>query len=386
MTEAAVSVELHTDRPAYYWDALQPISYDEERDTWDVWAYHDAAAVLGDRSGRFSQGVSDEVRLFGNPTLAGLWAADGKRHKDLLALVAPAFLRRALASLEADIRRIVVELIDAATAAGDGQFEAVSTIARPLPGRVMCGLLGIDAAAAERMYEWRDEAWRLTGSYKVMPPQPDMAAYFEQLIDEHQQTPRPGLLDKLLKALADPRTRIDGQRLTKRDLVGYLAMLVWAGAATTAGAAADVPLFLTESGHWATLREQPALIPGAVEEVLRWYPSFPGVRLSVTADTKISGQLLRKGDWVTVWLTSANRDPRVFKNPNTFDIRRTPNDHLTFGRGPHFCLGAPLARLELRILIEQATQRLPELRRNPDLPLRRRVWMEDSLDEAHFRY
>jgi cytochrome P450 family 109 len=382
MTEAAVSDELYTERPAYYWDPRTPIHRDGQG-CWNVFAYNHAVRVLRNRDGCFSQGVSDEIRLFGNPTLAGLWAADGKRHKDLLALVSPAFHRTALASLEADIRRIAVELIDTATAAGDGQFEAVSTIAHPLPGRVICHLLGIDPDAADRMHVWRDEAWKKTGSYKTVPPQPAMTAYLEQLVEEHRRT-QPGLLSDLLKA--EGHAMIDGHKLTKRDIVGYVAMLVWGGGETTAAAAADALLFHREYGHWQTLRDDPSLIPDANEELLRRYPSFPGVQLQVVKDTKIGGRQLRAGEWVTVWLTAANHDPRIFKNPKTVDIRRKPNRHLAFGVGPYHCLGAPLARLELRILVEEATQRLPHLRRDPDRPVRRRVWMEDSVDELHLLY
>jgi cytochrome P450 family 109 len=398
MTEAAVSDELYTERPAYYWDPRTPIRYDAKLGCWNVFAYDDVVQVLSDRNGRFSQAVSDEVRLFGNPTLAGLWATEGKRHGDLLALVSPAFRRttvdppddKAPAPLKAHIRDVVTELIDAATATttAAGQFEAVSTIAHPLPGHVMCDLLGIDRAAAERMHQWRDEAWKLRGTSKAMPDQPDMTAYLEQLVEEHRQTPQPGLLGDLLTAQDDPRAMIDGQRLTTRDIVGYVAMLLWGGGETTAAAAADALVFHSESGHWQTLRDDPSLIPDANEELFRLCPSFPGVELLVMQDTRIGGQQLRAGERAIVWLTAANRDPRYFKDPNTVDIRRKPNPHVTFGVGAHHCLGAPLARLELRILVEEVTQRLPHLRRATDLPFRRRVWtgMEDSVDEVHFRY
>jgi cytochrome P450 len=371
-------------RPAFYWDPFHPVSYDDGLGAWNVCSYHDVEQVLLDPD-HYSIGVSDEDRLHGNPTLAGLWMVDGKHHDDLLALVAPRFRRATLTSLQANIARIAAELLDAATAGGGHHLEAVSAIAHPLPGAVICDLLGIPRDAAARMHQWREEVWGLAGGYSQIPPQPDMTAYFEQVIQEHRQTPQPGLLGELLRAQAAGQM-VDGQPLTDRDLLGYLAMFVWGGAETTAGALADALLFLTDYGHWPALRAQPALIPRAVEEVLRWSPSFPAVRLLVVADTTVGGQVLRAGDWVMAWLTAANRDPRIFDDPNTFDPRRAPNPHLTFGQGGHFCLGAPLARLELRVLVEQATQRLPRLRPDPERPPRRRIWMEDTLPELHLRY
>jgi cytochrome P450 len=367
-------------------DPSQPICYDARAGAWSVCAYDLVKQVLGDRV-HFSLGVSAQDQRFGNATLAGLWAADGQRHDDLLRLVAAGFRPDAVASLEASITRIVAELIDAAAAAGDGHLEAVSALAHPLPGAVICDLLGIPRDAAARMHRWREEAYQAGGTSTRMPPQPEMAGYFQELIEQGRREPRPGLLGELLAAQA-AGARIDGCPLRDRDLQGCLAMFVWGGAETTAGAAADALLYLTAHGYWAALREAPSRIPTAVEEVLRWASTFPAVPQLVVADTTVGGQQLREGDWVVAWLSAANRDPRVFPDPDRFDPDRRPNPHLTFGLGGHYCLGAPLARLELRVLIEQATRRLPHLRPDPDRPAQRRAWlgMEDALPVLHLRY
>jgi cytochrome P450 len=194
-----------------------------------------------------------------------------------------------------------------------------------------------------------------------------------------------GLVDELIAAQARGY-QIEGRPMTDRDLVGYVAMMLSAGVDTTSAGIGNALLFLTEYGHWAELAADPALIPNAVEETLRWYPSFPGVRRLTIADTELGGQRVRPGQWATGWLTAANRDPATFPDPDRFDIRRRPNRQLSFGYGLHLCLGAALARLEMRILLEEATRRLPGLRRDPDAPIARRYWLLDNLTEAHFTF
>jgi cytochrome P450 len=209
--------------------------------------------------------------------------------------------------------------------------------------------------------------------------------FFEELIAQRRRSPQAGLVDELLAAQAAGHL-VDGRPMTDWDLIGYFAMLLAAGVDTTSTSIGNALLFLTEFGHWERLRADPSLIPNAVEETLRWYPGFPGVRRYVLADTELGGHRLSAGQWATGWLTSANRDPRQFPDPDVFDIHRRPNRHLTLGVGRHHCLGAPLARLELRILLEEAVRRLPGLRRDPAASLRRRVWLVDPVEEAHFTF
>ncbi|HKE97476.1 MAG TPA: cytochrome P450 [Actinomycetes bacterium] len=382
MTSLISGGQLWTQRSPLFWDPTTPVFFDEALDTWHVFAYDDVLRVLNERATFSSSWLTDLTGV--NPTLVGLWAADGRRHSDLRAAVAGPFRASVVHALSDEVTRLAVDLIEEVKTTSDGRFEAVATLARPLPGQVICRVLGVDPICAERMHEWREELYT-AGAASTLPAQPDMAEFFQQLIERYRVSPRPGRLHELLQAQAGGYA-VDGRPLSDWDIVGYLAMLIWAGAETTAASIGDALLFLTEYGHWETLRGDPSLIPGAVEEVLRWYPAFPGCRRITLADTEIGGQRVRAGQWVTGWLTSANRDPSRFPTPNVFDIRRQPNRHVVFGAGRHHCLGAPLARLELRILVEQATRRLPELRWDPDQPLRRRAWLEDSLDEVHFRY
>lgn len=370
-----------SDRPARFWDPATPVHFDEEQGAWQVFAYDDLLRVLNERETFSSAWLDGAAREQANPTQVGLWAADGGRHRDLRALVTEPFRAAVVRALTDEITAVAVELIGAV--AGTGRFEAVEALARPLPVRVICRILGVDVGVAHTMHEWRDDLYAAQGTASELPPQPEMADALRELVAVGAKAPVPGVLADLVRAQAAGYD-VDGQPLSDWDLVGYLAMLVWAAAETTAASIADALLFLTEYGHWDELGRDPSLVPNAVEEVLRWYPAFPGCSRLVVADTEIGGQAIRAGEAVTGWLTSANRDPAQFPEPDRFDIRRHPNRHLSFGAGRHLCLGAALARIELRVVVEEAARRLPGLRRDPDQPVRRRVWMEDSVDEVHF--
>ncbi len=225
----------------------------------------------------------------------------------------------------------------------------------------------------------------MSSTTHTLPSQPDQRAFFEELIARRRASPQEGLVDELIAAQAAGHL-VDAAPMSDLDLVGSFAMMLAAGVDTTAASVGNALLFLTEYGHWDALRADPSLIPNAVEETLRWCPAFAGVRRYVIADTMLGGQAVAAGQWATGWLSSANRDPERFADPDTFDIQRRSNAHLTFGTGRHYCLGAPLARLELRILVEEAVARLPGLRRNVTRPISRREWMVDGLDEAHFLF
>ncbi|MGK5629824.1 cytochrome P450, partial [Streptomyces sp. URMC 123] len=375
-------------RPDFFWGPDTEVFHDERLDTWHVFSYGDVLRVLTDASA-FSAGygLDDRARARAHPSLMGLWAAEGARHDDLRAAVAEPFRRKEMERLERSVRSTVTALLDRITAAGTGEVEIVSALARPLPAQVICRLLGLDVSYAERVHAWMDEIYAYSSATQThsLPPQPDMVDFFTELIGRRRGAERRGLVDDLIAA-QEAGHRVAGCPMSDLDLVGYLAMMLSAGVDTTSGSVGNALLFLSEGGHWEELRADPSLIPHAVEEVLRWYPPFPGVRRYVVADTTIGGRRIAAGQWVTGWLTAANRDPARFEDPDTFDIRRRPNPHLSLGHGRHHCLGAPLARLELRVLLEEAVARLPGLRRAPGRPLDRRAWIVDPLDEAHFLF
>ncbi|MEU5212190.1 cytochrome P450 [Streptomyces sp. NPDC020742] len=366
-----------------FFDPRTAVHFDERLDTWQVFSRWDVLRVLNEK-GTFSAGygLSDEARLRSHPSLAGMWAAEGARHDDLRAVVAQPFRRTVLARLAREVRDIASALLDEVIESGTGRIEVVGTLADHLPSRVICRVLGLDLSYAERMRTWVEQMSQSTAATNELPPQPDLVRFFQELIELRRAAPRDGLVDDLIAA-HEAGYLVDGRPMTEWDLVGYFAMMLSAGVDTTATSIGNAFLFLTEYGCWGQLAHNPELVPNAIEETLRWYPAFPGVRRYVLADTEVGGHHVRAGQWVTGWLTSANRDPDKFPDPDRFDIHRRPNPHLSLGYGRHHCLGAPLARLELRILIEEAAARLPGLRRDTERPISRREWIVDPLEQLH---
>ncbi|HEX7305352.1 cytochrome P450 [Lentzea sp.] len=369
-------------RPAKFFDPATEVHFDEALDTWNVFSLGDVQRVLSDEE-HFSAGygLTDETRPLANAMLSGMWAADGRRHRDLRLAVADPFSPRVMARLEDQIRAIAVSLIEELDPSG---FDIVPTIARPLPTRVICHLLGLDLSAETLMTAWLEEWYEDSATTNTLPSQSEMAQFFAAELDRQRSAPKGGLIAELLAAQASGY-QVDGRPLSDWDLVGYCAMLLGAGVDTTFASAPNAVLFLTEFGFWSELRADPSLIPGAVEETMRWYPVFPGPRRLVVRDVVVGGVEIPAGSWVIGWLSAANRDPARYPSPEVFDIRRKTRI-MSFGHGPHHCLGAGLARLEQRVLLEEMVSRMPLLRREGSAPLVRREWMLDNLETATFRF
>ncbi|MEU3648708.1 cytochrome P450 [Lentzea sp. NPDC034063] len=369
-------------RPPKFFDPATEVHYDEQLGSWHVFSLADVQRVLSDVECFSSDyGLTDESRPLANPLLSGMWAADGQRHRDLRAAVADPFSPRVMSRLETLIRAIAIELVDGLDPGG---FDVVTAIGKPLPTRVICHLLGLDPSAEERMTEWQERRYEDDATTNTVPPQTEMAEFFAAELERQRVEPGDGLIAELLAVQASGYL-VDGRPMSDWDLVGYCAMLLGAGVDTTAATIPNAVLFLTEFGCWDELREDPSLIPGAIEETMRWYPVFPGPRRQVTRDVTIGGQEIKAGERVSGWLSAANRDPARYADPDTFDIRRRTRI-MTFGHGPHHCLGAGLARLEKRVLLEEMVRRLPLLRRETGAPLVRRQWMLDNLETATFRF
>ncbi len=348
-----------------------PAAVDPHSGALSVFGYDDVQRALSD----FEAFSSERGRREGSSALgASLISSDPPRHRQLRNLVTQAFTPRAVALLAPRITAIIDELLDQVAAAGRMDF--IEDLAYPLPVIVIAEMLGIPASGRAQFRRWSDAivspgAAPAPGQPSFMDAQREMAMYFGRLIAERGAEPRDDLISHLVAA------EIDGQRLSAIELIGFCVLLLVAGNETTTNLLGNAILCFDEQpGAYERLREQPGLIPDAVEEVLRYRSPVQSMFRSATGETDLGGVVTRPGQPVVAWIGSANRDETVFPNAHIFDIERTPNRHLAFGYGIHFCLGAPLARLEARLALEALTARFRDIRRVPDAPLR---WMESSI-------
>ncbi len=296
---------------------------------------------------------------------------DGLRHQALRRLTQREFTARSLVGYESFLRGLTRTTVDAAFA--QGSFDFVHEISADFPIRVLARLLDVPEADAPQLIEWGN---RMVGNsdpdyadvladspeseeYRLLPfRSPAAVEVFEYGFELARQRRGAGGTD-LVSILAD-QTPEDGQPLSERDFRNYFLLLVVAGNETTRHAIShSMAALLEHPDQLALLQERPELIPGAVEEFLRWASPVYHFRRTATRDVELYGKTIRAGEKVVVWFASANRDAAVFDDPYRFDVTRRRVDHLTFGKGgPHFCLGNQLARLELRVMFEELVPRL----------------------------
>jgi cytochrome P450 len=277
--------------------------------------------------------------------------------------VTQAFTPRTVAQLAPRITTIVQELLDQVES--KGEMDVVDDLAYPLPVIVIAELLGIPPADRERFRRWSNAVVSTSGSMG-RAPEGGMYEYFLAMLEQRRQEPRDDLISALLTA------QIDGEQLTVTQLLGFCFLLLVAGNETTTNLIGNTIICLDEHPQaMEQLLAERTLVPNALEEVLRYLSPVQCVFRVTTIDTHIGEQEIPEGKLVLPWIGSANRDEEQFSDADTFDIRRNPNRHLAFGYGIHFCLGAPLARLEVRIALEAMLERLPNIKRVRDVPLQR---------------
>jgi cytochrome P450 len=287
---------------------------------------------------------------------------DDPRHLRRRRLLTPALSPRALHAMEDDLRARATALIDGAVTRGTCDF--VADVAAELPLQAMARLLGVPQEDRGRLFAWAEATLDYEGrslgetTDRTRAASAGLFEYGGRLIAEKRA--RPG--DDLLSAAVHGRVR-DGdgeaEAIGELELQMLFNLLVAAGSETTRNSIAVGLLALIDHpAQWRALRDDRALLPRAVEEILRWASSTPYNRRTVTRDVTLRGAHLRAGDKVTLWWASANRDEAVFEDPFRFDVRRDPNPHLAFGHGTHFCLGGTLARLEVRVLLDVLLDRV----------------------------
>jgi cytochrome P450 len=296
------------------------------------------------------------------PIARHLLNMDPPEHALYRKLASPRFTPRAVQALRPEIERIARDLLDELDA--EGSIDFVERIAGPLPLAVLCDLLGVPRSDWQMLFHWTnqtvgsgDPEYQIEGEGGRRTAQQagmQLFAYFARMLEERRKSPRDDVTSVLAGARLD-----DGSAVPPFELLSYCFLLVIAGNETTRNAMSGGLLALIENpAELAKLRADPGLVEGAVEEILRWTTPVIQFCRSAAQDLEIRGRTIRAGESLCLFYPSANRDEEVFEAPFAFRVDRRPNPHLAFGIGEHFCLGASLARLELRVLFGELARRL----------------------------
>lgn len=346
---------------------------------WAVTSYEDVVAISRDvetfsaHDGFFLNHDTDAA----NPvevlrsTLTGM---QPPQHTTYRALLAPPFRPTAIASLEDTIRARMAVIVDRLLDKRDADL--VQDVAVPLPTEVITDFLGFSEDATEQVFRWgvdmaviqdSDVSGGQEGGHRALR---ELVVYTADLAEQRRRTPTNDLLSHLANA------EIHGSRLTDDQLAQFLAQLIVAGTETSRNTIAVGVKILQETGQWDLLVDDPSLIPNAVEECLRWTSSIIYMRRTATRDTELHGRSIKKGDKVVQYLAAANRDPELNDDPEKFDILRKPIRHVSFGGGgARYCVGAGLARTQIRIALEELIRRAPRLSITGDATWLRSNWV-----------
>jgi cytochrome P450 family 109 len=353
----------------------------------NVYAHGSVRRVLTDDT-TFSAdyGIGEEDAPNVHPMMLGLWVAGDPRHSDLRGAVKEPFHRGRTEELRPQLRRLADDLIDQVLARDDGRVELIADFAKPYHLQANCRLLGLDVAHAAMFDRWIARAAEALAVNKI-EPDPEQSEFGFELLEQRRVHPQTGLVDDLIAAQKAGHL-VAGKPMSAWDLVGYFSMFLAAGYEVIEAIAntilfADASSFDEQSSVLEALSTNPALLPGAIDEGLRFYPPFSTTRRVAIAEADLDGYTVTPGTWVVGWITSANRAPDRFPDPDRYDPLRDPNPHLAFGWGSRLCLGAPMARLEMLVGLEALLERLPHLRRDRTRPLERTYGLVDPLTELH---
>ena len=360
--------------------AMGPI-YIETVNLWLVFRYDQIAAILRDQAhwssapSALDTPAETAAPLSRQPVDDGdnsMLFSDPPRHTRLRSLVNQAFTPRMVERMEPRLRAVAEELLDAIAA--NAEADIVEALSYPLPVIAIAEILGVPPSDRANFKRWSDAAVAtLGGTASAEPPAQieqsvvdEMREYFSRMVDLRRAQPREDLISALVAA------ELQGDKLNFEEMLGTLFLLLVAGNETTTNLIGNTILeFMAHPDQLQRVLDDGALLPSAIEEVLRFASPVQATSRLALADTEVGGKPIKSGQRVVLFIAAANRDPDVFPNPDTFDVGRTPNRHLSFGLGIHFCLGAPLARLEAKIALEAFLRRCHNFQRLDNEPLPR---------------
>ena len=333
-----------------------PVYWDELGAVWGITRHADVLAIARDpETWRNSGGIRPD-----NPAMPYMIDMDDPDHRKRRVLVNKGFTPRRVQEREARIRDVSIGLLERARERG--RFDFVRDVAAWLPLIVIGDMLGVEVADHARLLAWSEAMILGTGATTMERIDAaarafdEYVAYQRRVLADRRTHPRDDLVSVLVHA------EVDGERLSEDELLMETLLILIGGDETTRHVlSGGMYQLLLHPEARAALARDPTAIPTAVEEMLRWVSPIQNMARTAARDVTLRGQRIRAGEKVLLLYPSANRDAAVFADPFRFDAARTPNEHLAFGTGAHFCLGANLARLELRVFFEEALRRLPGL-------------------------
>jgi cytochrome P450 len=345
-----------------------PVHWDEKNGMWLLTRHADIRALSKDPVA-FTNGPKGPWHAFETDG-GSIENLDGKQHVRTRNLVSKGFTPRMVSDLERRARNVIDDAIDRVLADGGGDL--VRDLAVPVPSRVIAEMLGIADADLDPFSDWCDGITEGIGApegsereERSMAAAGQMYVHLSEIVAKRRVAPGEDILSTLIHAREDGAFGEDAT-LAADELLQFAMLLVMGGNETTRNAiAGGVLAFIDHPEAWHRLRADRSLMPTAVDEILRYTTVVRALRRWVAQETPFGSEVFREGDSVVMSYTSANRDERAFDDPEAFRIDRAPNEHLTFGFGVHYCLGANLAKMEIATVFDRLLERLPDLRLAP---------------------
>jgi cytochrome P450 len=351
-----------------------PVHWDSFLHAWVVTRYEDVVNVMlrcsADRTPTPQQleamGMVAELQPIAQVMVKQMLFMDAPAHTRLRALCASAFTTARVAALKRRIQEIADQLIDRVIDAG--RLDVIADFANPLPAIVTAELFGVPVEDHRDLKDWSTDFAEMLGNFqhnpdrarRVLSSTEKLLTYFQRAIRDQERNPRPGLVNSLMNA------EVDGSRLTEEEIVANLIVTMVGGQETTTNLIGNgLVSLLRNPDQLQQLQDDSAILPSAVEELLRYEsPSQHTARLA-PEDMLLGGKQIQKRQAVIAVFAAANRDPERFPDPDKLDLRRADNRHLAFAWGAHYCFGAPLARMEGQIAFETMLRRLPGIQLEP---------------------